>query len=105
MSTKRPEILLDKFGTYDIVWPLILEITVSRIFIERSFHKRFAERRMLKMKGTSALAIAVCIACFLIGYLTYLGLMLFVDFFIERIDPCLNSVQVCSQQQLGSRPN
>jgi hypothetical protein len=56
---------------------------------------------MLKMKGTSALAIAVCIACFFIGYLTYLGLMFFVDFFMGQIDPCQNSVEVCSHQQTG----
>ena len=57
------------------------------------------------MKGTTALAIAVCIACFLIGYLTYLGLMLFVDFFIDRVDPCRNSIEVCSQQPAGRRAN
>ena len=57
------------------------------------------------MKGTSVLAIAVCIACFLIGYLTYLGLMLFVDFFIGQLDPCRNSIEVCSQQSPGRRAN
>lgn len=57
------------------------------------------------MKGTSALAIAVCIACFLIGYLTYLGLMLFVDFFMSQIDPCRDSVEVCSHQQAGRKSN
>ena len=56
------------------------------------------------MKGTSALAIAVCITCFLIGYMFYLGVMLFLDFFVDRVDPCRNSVEVCSQQT-GRRPN
>ncbi len=51
------------------------------------------------MKGTSALAIAVCIVCFFIGYLTYLGTMFFVDFLMSRFDPCQNSIQVCSQQE------
>ena len=60
---------------------------------------------MLNMKGTTALAIAVCIACFLIGYLTYLGLMLFVDFFIDRVDPCRNSIEVCSQQPTVRKVN
>jgi hypothetical protein len=60
---------------------------------------------MLTMKGTSVLAAAVCIACFLIGYLTYLGMMFFVDLFMGQIDPCENSVQVCSQQQAGRTPN
>jgi hypothetical protein len=50
------------------------------------------------MKGTTALAVAVCIACFLIGYLTYLGLMFFVDFFMGQVDLCRDSVQICSQQ-------
>ena len=53
------------------------------------------------MKGTTALAVAVCIACFLIGYLSYLGLMFFVDFFKDQIDPFRNTVEVCSQQQAG----
>jgi len=53
------------------------------------------------MKGTTALAVAVCIACFLIGYLTYLGLMFFVDFFTGQINPCRTSVEVCVQQQTG----
>lgn len=52
------------------------------------------------MKGTSALAIAVCIFCFFIGYLAYLGAMYFVDFMMSRFDPCKNSVEVCSQQQI-----
>ena len=53
------------------------------------------------MKGTTALAVAVCIACFLIGYLSYLALMSFVDFFVDRVDPCRNSVQVCAPQHPG----
>ena len=52
------------------------------------------------MKGTSALAIAVCITCFLLGYLTYLAVTLFVDFFVGRVNPCRNSIEVCSQQQI-----
>ena len=55
------------------------------------------------MKGTSALAVAVCIACFLIGYLSYLGMMFFVDLFLGQIDPCQNSVQVCSPHQAGTQ--
>jgi hypothetical protein len=57
------------------------------------------------MKGTTALAVAVCIACFLIGYLTYLGLMFFIDFFSGQIDPCRNTVEVCAQQQTGRKMN
>ena len=53
----------------------------------------------------SALAIAICIACFLIGYLTYLGLMFFVDFFVSQANPCNNSIEVCAQQQTGRTGN
>lgn len=60
---------------------------------------------MLTMKGTTALAIAVCIACFLIGYLFYLGLMFFADFFVNEVDPCRNSIEVCSQRRAGSQAN
>ena len=56
------------------------------------------------MKGTTALAVAVCIACFLIGYLAYLGLMFFVDFFMGQVDPCWNSVEVCSHHRAGGQP-
>jgi hypothetical protein len=55
------------------------------------------------MKGTSALAIAVCIACFFIGYLTYLGAMLFVDFFEGQIKPCQYTMELCSQQERAPR--
>jgi hypothetical protein len=57
------------------------------------------------MKGTSALAIAVCIACFFIGYLSYLAVMFFVDLLAGQVDPCQNSVQVCSEQQTGRKRN
>lgn len=52
------------------------------------------------MKGTTVLAVAVCIFCFFIGYLTYLAAMFFVEFLTGQVDPCQNSVQVCSQQQI-----
>lgn len=51
------------------------------------------------MKGNSALAIAVCIACFLIGYLAYLSAAFLVDLFVERAVPCHNTVEVCAQQE------
>ncbi len=51
------------------------------------------------MRGSSALAIAVCIACFLIGHLSYSAAALFVDFLIERDVPCRYTVQVCAQQE------
>ena len=53
------------------------------------------------MKGTTALAIAVCIACFFIGYLSFLAVTFFVDYFVGQLDLCRNSVAVCSQQQAG----
>ena len=51
------------------------------------------------MKGSSWLAIGVCIACFLIGYLTYVAASFIVDFFIERFAPCQYTAQICAQQQ------
>lgn len=51
------------------------------------------------MRGTSWLAIGVCVACFLIGYLTYLAAALFVDFFVERAVPCRYTAYVCSEHE------
>jgi hypothetical protein len=51
------------------------------------------------MRGSSWLAIAVCTACFLIGYLTYVAADLVVDFFIERAAPCQFTGQACAQQE------
>lgn len=50
------------------------------------------------MKGNSALAIAVCLACFLIGYLAYVAATFLVGVFVEQIKPCQDSVEVCAQQ-------
>ena len=51
------------------------------------------------MRGTSWFAIAVCVACFLIGYLTYLAAAFFVDFFMERAAPCQYTAQACSEHE------
>lgn len=51
------------------------------------------------MKGNSWLAIGVCIACFLIGYLTYMAASFLVGFVIERAVPCQYTTQVCAQQE------
>lgn len=51
------------------------------------------------MRGSSWLAIAVCVACFLIGYLTYVAAGLFVGFFIERAAPCQYTAQACAQPE------
>lgn len=51
------------------------------------------------MRGNSWLAIGVCFACFLIGYLTYVAALFFVDFFIERAVPCRYTAQVCAQHE------
>jgi len=50
------------------------------------------------MRGNSWLAIGVCIACFLIGYMTYVAASYLVSFFIERAVPCQYTAQVCAQQ-------
>jgi len=57
------------------------------------------------MKGTSALAIAVCVVCFFIGYLFYVAVETFADLFIGTINPCQNNVEVCSQQNPPLRKN
>ena len=49
------------------------------------------------MKGLPILAIAVCIACFFIGYLAYLGTAYIAGFFVDRIDPCQYSIELCSK--------
>ncbi len=49
------------------------------------------------MKGTTVLAVAVCIFCFFIGYLTYLAAMFFVDFLKEQANPCQQTTEMCSQ--------
>lgn len=55
------------------------------------------------MRGNSWLAIGVCVACFLIGYLTYLAASLFVGFFVERAVPCKYTVQVCAEQDRATK--
>ena len=51
------------------------------------------------MKGTTVLAIAICIFCFFIGYLTYLGTMFFVDFLEGQVDSCQHTTEMCSQPE------
>ena len=51
------------------------------------------------MRESSWLAIGVCIACFLIGYLTYLAAGIFVNLLIERAAPCRLAVQACAEQE------
>jgi len=54
------------------------------------------------MKGTSILAVAVCVVCFFLGYLAYLGAILLVDFMASRVAFCKNMIEACSPQ--GSEP-
>ena len=55
------------------------------------------------MKGNSVLAIAVCLACFLIGYLAYLATVFLVDSFIEKAAPCQYTVETCAQQEMSRK--
>ena len=50
------------------------------------------------MKGSTILAIAVCAACFLIGYLAYLSVTEIVGFVFDNTNACERSLQDCSQQ-------
>ncbi len=58
-------------------------------------------REDAKMKGNTILAIAVCVACFLIGYLAYLSVTEIVGFVFDNTSACERSLQDCTQQ----RPN
>ena len=51
------------------------------------------------MKGKSVLAVAVCLACFIIGYLTYLATTLFVDAVKSKIVSCLDPEKGCGQRE------
>lgn len=50
------------------------------------------------MKGNTFLAIAVCVACFLIGYLAYLSVAEIVGFVFDNTSACERSFQNCNQQ-------
>jgi|GEM_PF-3380920 len=50
------------------------------------------------MKGNTILAIAVCVACFLIGYLAYLSVAEIVGFVFDNTSACERSFQNCNQQ-------
>jgi len=53
------------------------------------------------MIGRSTLAVAICMACFFMGYLFYVAVTMIAGFFISETDTCQNTVAVCSQQNLG----
>ena len=50
------------------------------------------------MKGESILAIAVCLVCFLIGYLAYLGTSYFVELIFQNAALCERNVDGCTQE-------
>jgi len=49
------------------------------------------------MNGRSALAIAICVVCFAMGYLFYVAAVMIGDFFIAKATPCRTAVAVCSE--------
>jgi len=51
------------------------------------------------MKGNTILAIAVCVACFLIGYLAYLSVTEIVGFVFDNTNACERTLQDCTQQR------
>ena len=55
------------------------------------------------MKGESILAIAVCLACFLLGYLAYVCTTYFTELLFQNSAQCERSVEGCSQQEQPPR--
>lgn len=55
------------------------------------------------MKGKSVLAVGVCLVCFVIGYLAYLGTALLIGSLTSRIDTCFNTEQNCTQREAEPR--
>jgi hypothetical protein len=51
------------------------------------------------MKGKTLLAVLVITVCFSIGYLTYFGATLFVDFLKSQVETCNKSMNQCQQQE------
>ena len=49
------------------------------------------------MKGKSVLAVAVCLVCFIIGYLTYFSATLFVDTVKSKVVSCFDPERGCGQ--------
>lgn len=57
------------------------------------------------MKERATLAIAVCVICFLIGYLAFLGTMIFVEFLESRMSPCQTQIRICSEEEMNLKRN
>ena len=55
------------------------------------------------MKGRSVLAVAVCLVCFIIGYLTYLATTLFVDAVKSKVVSCLDLERGCGQRETDAK--
>lgn len=53
------------------------------------------------MKGIRVLTIAICIACFLIGYLAYLGTAYIFDFLRHEAVTCQVSLELCDQESVA----
>ena len=48
------------------------------------------------MKGLSVLAVAICLACFFIGYLAYLATTLIVDAVMPQVQSCQDAPSGCA---------
>lgn len=55
------------------------------------------------MKGNTILAIAVCLTCFLIGYLAYLSVAEIVEFIFDNTSACEKSLQSCTNQSITTQ--
>lgn len=54
------------------------------------------------MKGNSILAVGVCVACFLIGYLAYVSVANILEFVIANVPSCEYAIQGCSPPERSS---
>lgn len=50
------------------------------------------------MRGKPLLAVAVCLLCFVFGYLAYLGTTILVDSVKSRVVTCLDPERECGQR-------
>ena len=55
------------------------------------------------MKASTALAVLVCLVCFLIGYLAFLATELIADGVRSMMQPCQESTALCDSQNAAPK--
>jgi hypothetical protein len=54
------------------------------------------------MKGLSVLAVAICVACFFIGYLAYVATTLLVEAVMPQVQTCQDAPSGCTLRETES---